>query len=191
MNVIEFEIEGTAPLMFDKEPEAFEDAKGPKNGKIGKNTPPVEQARAKLHRAKDANGKEVAVFPAHILHKAMMKVTTLAIGRTTRGMATIVKGGIRILPAMLILNPQEWTLDSRRPTAKATGMRPATLPIKHRPRFDAWKLKGEIHYDDDRISAQEVRKILDCAGQYNGLGSWRIETCGPFGSFQVINWKEN
>jgi hypothetical protein len=58
--------------------------------------------------------------------------------------------------------------------------------IRVRPIFDAgWRLHGKLAVWDEQITQDALARILDCAGQYKGLGDWRPggKTPGPYGMF--------
>lgn len=58
--------------------------------------------------------------------------------------------------------------------------------IRVRPIFDAgWSISGRIAVWDEQISPDVLAKILECAGQYKGLGDWRpgSRTPGPYGLY--------
>jgi hypothetical protein len=189
MNSIDFRIKGTQPLLFNREPSPFEDSPdlSAKTSKR-KDEKPSEEAARHLHTI-NGNGKgRQAVIPAILLRKCLQSVTTLALGRSTPGhpWVQIVKGGVIIEPASMLLEPQNWTLDVRRAGTKGRG----TGAMLYRPRFDDWSVKGVVSYDDRHLSGQDVRKLFDEAGRFQGLASYRIGNGGPFGSFIVTEWKE-
>jgi hypothetical protein len=188
MRTIDFTIKGTAPLMFSKEPIAYEDSEA-KTSRKSKSDSPVEIAKRCLHTTKNGKG-ELAVIPAHSLLKAVFSVITVALGRSTRkSWVKIVQGALKIEPSMLVIDPQEWTLDVRRAGTKGGG----TGALLYRPRFDVWQASGTALYEDDEtygLSGSQVRTLFDIAGRFDGLGSYRIGNRGPFGSFSVVNWNE-
>jgi len=61
--------------------------------------------------------------------------------------------------------------------------------IRVRPRFDQWEADGTITvFDDQVISGDALRLILESAGSMCGLGDWRPsspKSPGPFGRFRV------
>jgi hypothetical protein len=64
--------------------------------------------------------------------------------------------------------------------------------IRVRPRFDNWKISGEITILDRDITEDILLTILTISGQYKGLGDWRpgSPTPGAFGMFKArINGK--
>ena len=60
--------------------------------------------------------------------------------------------------------------------------------IRVRPIFDAgWKLTGRLAVWDDQITEDVLRKIIEYAGQYKGIGDWRPggKTPGPYGMYSA------
>jgi|SRR6267378_957571 len=187
---IEFAIKGVAPLMFNAEP-PYEDNKGEKNGgKVDKNIQPAEIARRQLHTAVLAGSKEkVAVLPAHCLLKSIQAAQTFLPKTRKISMKTVINGGILIEPVNLKIDPQDWTIDSRRVPTANPGSGAARAPVLHRPRFDAWGMIGTCLYDERYINEESVRTLFDHSGQYIGLGTWRPQNRGPYGRFIVTKWE--
>jgi len=188
MNSVDFKIRGTAPLLFNKEPEAFEDSPN-RRKKPPKDEKPVDEARRHLHMSRvNGSKKQVPVIPAIWLKKCLQSVTGLALGRSTPGhpWVQIVKGGVKIEPLSMELLPCDWTMDVRRTGSKGRGGNGVLL---HRPRFDEWSIEGTVLYDDRHLSEQDTRKLFDEGGRFQGLGSYRIGNGGPFGGFSVTEWK--
>lgn len=60
--------------------------------------------------------------------------------------------------------------------------------IRVRPRFDRWSCAGTLTVLDQQITADALKRILDAAGMYAGLGDWRPsspQSPGLFGRFSV------
>jgi hypothetical protein len=72
---------------------------------------------------------------------------------------------------------------------KHTGRRPPRTggaDIIVRGQFDAWLAKVEIEFDGTLISLEEVGKLLLHAGWKVGIGDWRPEKDGDYGTFTVL-----
>jgi len=69
--------------------------------------------------------------------------------------------------------------------------RPVTIPatkgriMRHRPRWNAWTAKFQLHVNEQLISGDTVGALLAEAGQTIGIGDFRPEKRGPFGCFIV------
>jgi hypothetical protein len=74
--------------------------------------------------------------------------------------------------------------------------RPVTIPatkgriMRHRPRFDAWGAEFDLLVDDSQISLDMVHALLNEAGLSVGIGDFRPEKRGPFGTFRVVAFDE-
>lgn len=73
--------------------------------------------------------------------------------------------------------------------------RPVTIPatkgriMRHRPRFDCWSAQFSLVINDDILPEEFVHQLLNEAGQQQGIGDYRPEKRGPFGTFRVTEWK--
>lgn len=73
--------------------------------------------------------------------------------------------------------------------------RPVTIPatkgriMRHRPRFDCWSAQFSLVVNDDILPEDFVHQLLNEAGQQQGIGDYRPEKRGPFGTFRVTEWK--
>jgi len=74
--------------------------------------------------------------------------------------------------------------------------RPVVIPatkgrvMRHRPRFDRWSAKVTIRVNDEILDPDFVHRLLVEGGQQIGLGDFRPEKGGPFGTFIVTEWSE-
>ena len=59
--------------------------------------------------------------------------------------------------------------------------------IRVRPRFDNWRVQGDLIIIDDLITNAVLENILDAAGRLKGLCDWRPggKTPGPWGRFKA------
>lgn len=74
--------------------------------------------------------------------------------------------------------------------------RPVTIPatkgrvMRHRPRFDNWGARFELLVNDDLLEVETAHQLLTEAGLSIGIGDFRPEKRGPFGTFRVTRWEE-
>jgi hypothetical protein len=74
--------------------------------------------------------------------------------------------------------------------------RPVTIPatrgriMRHRPRFDVWSAKFVLRINEDILPIEFVQTLLSEGGMQIGIGDYRPEKGGPFGTFQVTSWEE-
>lgn len=74
--------------------------------------------------------------------------------------------------------------------------RPVTIPatkgriMRHRPRFDDWSATFSLRVNETILSPDFVQRLLTEGGEQLGIGDFRPEKGGPFGTFNVTAWKE-
>ena len=74
--------------------------------------------------------------------------------------------------------------------------RPVTIPatkgriMRHRPRFDQWGAKFDLMVNDAQLAVETAHLLLTEAGQSIGIGDFRPEKRGPFGTFRVTAFDE-
>ncbi len=107
--------------------------------------------------------------------------------QVTTQKSSLVPAAMRILEDEIpIESDQTWDIDTRPIRNPTTGGR----ILRSRPRFRTWKLQFTIRLNEERISESLIRKIIDDAGQCIGLGDFRPDCKGPFGTFKVTRWKK-
>jgi predicted RNA-binding protein (virulence factor B family) len=60
--------------------------------------------------------------------------------------------------------------------------------LRVRPRFDDWELEFTITIDES-IDHEVVKKIIEHAGAYIGIGDFRPTCSGPFGRFEILEFQ--
>ena len=74
--------------------------------------------------------------------------------------------------------------------------RPVTIPatkgrvMRYRPRFNEWGAKFNVLVNDDILDVDTVHQLLNEAGLTIGIGDFRPEKRGPFGTFRVTKFEE-
>lgn len=61
-----------------------------------------------------------------------------------------------------------------------------TPDIRTRVRIDRWAARVRLQWLEPMLSASKVLLLASAAGLLSGLGDWRIEKGGPFGSYRVV-----
>ena len=54
-----------------------------------------------------------------------------------------------------------------------------------RPKWEKWKAEFTLLVDNDTITKETVKEIVENAGQYIGIGSFRPTNNGMFGRFKL------
>lgn len=74
--------------------------------------------------------------------------------------------------------------------------RPVVIPstkgriMRHRPRFDQWSASFTLRINETILPVDFIHRLLDEGGLQLGIGDFRPERGGPFGTFQTVEWKE-
>jgi hypothetical protein len=72
--------------------------------------------------------------------------------------------------------------------------RPVVIPatkgrvMRHRARFNEWAIKFSMRIDETILSEALVRQLLTEGGEQIGIGDFRPEKGGPFGTFALVAW---
>lgn len=93
-----------------------------------------------------------------------------------------------VVAAMFIVNPEKIHLpafdDVDKRSAVNKNVKARIIVI--RPKWNAgWKVKFNLFIDDDTMTKETISELLNYAGRYVGLGSYRPANNGYFGRFEV------
>lgn len=61
-----------------------------------------------------------------------------------------------------------------------------TPDVRTRPMFDEWACKITVQYVRGTLTERSIANLLGAAGQIIGIGDWRGEKGGPYGSYVVV-----
>lgn len=190
MKTINVVIEGKTPLLCNRftDEAAASSTSGTRTSITGDKGSPREQAEKCLYISED-DGQPVipqpnifrAIIDAGKFHKAgKSKVTTQK--------SSLIPACVEMDEVEYVIETQAgWDVDTRAVRIPSTGGR----ILKHRAKFNDWKLSFEIKLDDSMMSASVLRDIIDDAGSKIGLGDFRPDNKGPFGKFRVVKWEIN
>lgn len=185
-------IEGTTPLMQKRMANEMLDDNDTKAAKK-KHRLPREAAEEACYR--DSQGK--------IVHPASAVVNLLcAAGRnhkdkaTRRGLHNVVPAGVQPDPSSPDYIPicdlegkrlSDFEVDSR--TGVNWNCRPPARVLVHRPRYDSWSSGFVLRINVGVIEPSMVHQLLVEGGVLVGLGAFRPEKKGSFGTFGVALWE--
>jgi hypothetical protein len=74
--------------------------------------------------------------------------------------------------------------------------RPVVIPatkgriMRHRPRLEKWGGEFTIRINELLLEPKFLLQLLVEGGQQLGMGDYRPEKGGPYGTFQVVSWSE-
>jgi hypothetical protein len=187
MKTIKCEIRGITPLLIHRFGEDAE-KKRPTTRIETRTRDPRTEATKCAYIAKDGT----YYFNAFSIPSAMGNAG--ASHKTTgsrKSLKWVVPSAVRMLEdGVTILNgtgpAKNFEVDSRPVTIPATKGR----IMRHRPRFDSWGARFEMSINDDLLSVEMAHQLLNEAGLSMGIGDFRPEKRGPFGTFRVVKFEE-
>jgi len=103
------------------------------------------------------------------------------VGGRSKSMKTIVAGMFMPKPSEIEL-PDYDAIDKRSAVNKNIKGRVIVV----RPKWSEWELEFVLQVDEDSISIIQISQIIEYAGKYVGIGSFRPVNNGLFGRFELI-----
>jgi len=158
MTTVAVRIAGLAPLMQRRFP------RGEQPASLGLD--PASEAEASLYRGEDG-----AVYQPAVHIESALKEAAAQLALPTRGT-------VFVQPDQIPHEQQRYVVDSRR-VKENGGWR-----MRHRARFDVWALSFEVVILEAGLSADALRRLLDHAGRFVGIGEHRPR----YGRFAVTAW---
>lgn len=179
MKAFQVQVHGVTPLLVNR---FHEDAQEEATGGVHvrkERLAPQQDAEDRLYQNESG-----CYFPAENLRQSViLAASRTKIGR--RAATTDVAAALFITPFALPI-AGEWHVDSRPVVIPATRGR----ILRHRPMFDEWTIEFTLQIETELLDASTVRKVLDDAGNYVGIGDFRPAKKGPYGRFRVDSWHE-
>jgi len=172
---IKGEITGTSPLLMHRFPMEEITAIEKK--------PREEQAEIAAYRDPDT---EELYIPGVAFQRCLVAAAVYSKGRGRASLQKPVAASVLVEPERAGLGVKDYNIDSRPVVIRATKGR----IIRHRPRLETWSATFTITYDDELLTKDQLRQVVDDAGARVGLLDFRPEKKGPFGRFTVTHWEE-
>ena len=144
----------------------------------------ADQIRAEFHSYNDG---ENFFMPADHIRGALIGAGAMVkskVGNSRKSMKNIVAGMFFVFPEKIDL-PEFTTIDKRSAVNKNIKAR----VISVRPRWDEWNVSFELHVDNDTITEDTIIEIIENAGKFIGIGSFRPTNNGMFGRFKLNTFK--
>lgn len=105
-----------------------------------------------------------------------------------------------VVPAAVLVMSDTVTIrngDGKTPAKSfEVDSRPVTIPatkgrvMRHRPRFDDWSATFTLRVNEKVLPVELVHQLMTEGGEQIGIGDFRPEKGGPFGTFRVMHWEE-
>ena len=180
---VEVKIKGITPYMQHRFP--IEDMREildkVKIKVIKTKTPPVIKALYK-------EGDKIYLPAAH-LEGAIKEASKNFKGRGRSSLYKVLCGILSVEPEKIFnFKPQKWVIDERVGNNPNTG-KGGNKVIIERPKFEDWEAEFVIRVDTSDISSEKLREVVEFAGNYVGIGSYRPSKGGKFGRFKIVKWE--
>lgn len=177
-------INGVTPYMQhrmdDQKLEAWEKLRGPIHER-----PDValeDAKRAEYHCYRSADGP--CFIPSEQLRGAFINAGSFVkakVGGRSKSMKSIVAAMFMVSPEEIHL-PEYDAIDKR--SAVNRNIKARVIVI--RPRWNEWSVTFTLSVDEDSISVEAITQIIEYAGKYVGIGSFRPANNGMFGRFELV-----
>jgi len=189
MKTVSVTIKGATPLLIHRFDEGAETGKSSRKQMV-KVVDPRKEAEKAAYIAEDGT----YYFSAFAIPGTMGAAGSNHKMRGSRkSLRFVVPAAIRVLTDTVTIlddegNPaKDFEVDARPVTIPATKGR----VMRYRPRFNKWQAKFDLQIDDDQLDPDTAHQLLNEAGLSNGIGDFRPEKRGPFGTFLVTQFQES
>jgi hypothetical protein len=188
--IVDVQIEGVTAFLMHKfsDHDAVEGVSASRNVLVQRGTP-REEAEKVTYR--NATGQ--LYFPSGAIGRLLREAGGAHKMKGTRKSAKyLVPAAVIILEDAIIFLDQsnkpmkEFEVDSRPVTIPATKGR----IMRHRPRLDVWRASFSLRVNETVLPIELIHKLLVDGGEQIGIGDYRPEKGGPFGTFRVLHWTE-
>lgn len=136
-----------------------------------------EKVKAKLYLTKD----EKPGILARAFYNSMIRASSYIFEVKNGGMRNI-KEGITVRGDVLPLDFSKQSVVTH--WGRTSGMKGSPRKIM-RNQFEDWSVELTIEYNKSNLSAEQIINVLDWAGFHIGVGGFRKEKTGNYGSFHV------
>jgi len=184
MQKFKVNIKGVTPYMQHRmdaiKLKEWEEARGLIIERLGLND--EHSKTAAFHSYIDKDGK--FFIPSEHFQQSFIKGGSMVkgkVGGTTKSMKQIVAGMFSIVEDHIPFRPFD-EVDERSAVNKNVKAR----VMVYRPKWITWSCEFTLEVDNDTITVKTIENIIECAGKYLGVGSYRPEHTGKFGRFEAV-----
>lgn len=182
MKTLIVKIKGTRPLLMNKFGGAEEAAPTASRGKKKDYGTPMDQAiKATYHE----NGE--IFLPSSWVTSAVRNAASLFKAPGKRSSLKNMAGCAIVCPEEKLFLGK--TLKDIEVDSRGVVIQRARI-VRHRPKFENWNLTFSLMIDDELLDTGTVKSIVTEAGRTQGIGDFRVNKGGPFGSFEVVSVSE-
>ena len=136
-----------------------------------------EKVKAKFYYTKDNK----LGIPARAFYNSMIRASSYLFEKKDGGMRNI-KEGLSVKGDILPLTFKSKEILTH--WGRTLGQSKAPRKIM-RNAFNDWSCELEIEYNKNNLSAEQIVNVLNWAGFHIGVGGFRKENTGNFGSFKI------
>lgn len=189
--LITAQIVGVTPMLQHRfgEQAEVEGTKATRNVVVDRGTP-REEATKFLYRDKAGHIYFPGAAIARLLREAggshKMKGTRKTVKFVVPACVLVLDDAITVCNGDGTTPIADFEVDSRPVTIPATKGR----IMRHRPRFDQWSANFTLRINDTLLPVELIHRLLTDGGEQIGIGDFRPEKGGPFGTFRVTRWDE-
>jgi len=143
-----------------------------------------EQAEFAAYRIPSDDGNGELYLPGTAIQRALVAGAVFSKGRGRATLQKVVAACVLVTPEYIGLGTKKYAIDSRAVVVPATRGR----IVRHRPLLPEWQAAFSIEYDENLLTEEQVRRVLDDTGRRVGLLDYRPAKTGPFGRFVITHW---
>jgi hypothetical protein len=140
-----------------------------------------DAVRAEYHCYRNAEGR--CYIPADHIRGALIAAGSFVkakVGGRSKSMKTIVAAMFMPVPEQITM-PDYDAIDKRSAVNRNVKARVITV----RPKWTKWEASFVLQVDEDSIAKEAIQQIIEYAGKYVGIGSFRPVNNGLFGRFEL------
>jgi hypothetical protein len=187
MKTVSVVIRGSTPLLQQRFNESAEIPEPTRTVLVNRGTPREEAEKVCF---RDKQGR--FYFPGAAIARLLREAGSNHKMKGSR------KSAKYIVPAAVLVMEDAITIfngDGKPATDFEVDSRPVVIPstkgrvMRHRPRFDTWSAKFTLRINEKILPVDFVQRLLTEGGEQIGIGDYRPEKGGPFGTFQIISWQ--
>ena len=185
MKTIEVTIKGVSPLLINRFKENDEQPEAVKKSTKKDYGTPREQAETTPYRDEDTKD---LWLPTIWLSGTIKTVASDYKLPGTRKSVKSVSGGAVVPTEEKMYFNEKYKLKDIEVDSRPCVIQRARI-MRHRARLEEWSVTTQLQIDETILPVDHVHQILNDAGRRAGLGDYRPQKGGPFGRFQVTEWK--
>ena len=189
--LVECWLQGTTPLLQNRATEEALGGGGTRQNTVSERPDPRDVCEAALYRL--PGSKQIGI-PGGAFARMLREAGGSHKAKGSRkSLKYLVPAAALVLDDLcgLYLNDRktpisDFEVDSRPVTIPATKGR----IMRHRARFNEWSTKVNLRINDQILTEDVMRKLMSEGLQQIGLGDFRPERGGPFGTSDLVEWRQ-